>query len=150
MTSSLAMRPMDHVVEEPKDFQKVKQSWEDCERQKQDLRTEMKPLVDAMKQIKNDQSPHLQILIEHMDTNTISEMAVGAWVIRRKTTKKKAYTEEFLNEHLSSEDVEKLKNEQEPATSMSITKAKTVRSDSKEETTSSGKEEKPRKRRRVD
>lgn len=108
----------------PKDnLDDVKLQWSNCERQKQAIRGEMKPLMDSMKQIKGEQSPYLQTLIEHMDSNDITEMAVGDWVIRRKAIKKKAFTEDFLNAHLDPEDVEKLKKEQEPATSMSITKA---------------------------
>jgi hypothetical protein len=108
------------------DLETAKHMWAECEKKKQDVRETMKPLLDAMKEIKSEQNPFLEILAEHMDSTGITEMAAGGWIIRRKSSKRKSFTEDFLNANMSPEQVKSLKDLQEPATSMSITKAATT------------------------
>jgi hypothetical protein len=138
----------DHGLITSQKLEEAKQTWADCEKRKQEVRVEMKPLLEHMKQIKNDQSPHIEVLAEHMDMTGISEMAVEGWVIRRKSTKKKAFSEEYLNTHLDSAVVQTLKEQQETTTSMSITKA-TRPSSSGEKKSAEDKDGSNRKRRRV-
>jgi hypothetical protein len=105
------------------ELETTKQMWADCEKRKQEIRNDMKPLLDIMKEIKTEQNPFLEILVEHMDSTGITEMVAGDWIIRRKSSKRKAFTEDFLTANLNPEQVKSLKDLQEPATSMSVTKA---------------------------